>query len=227
MRVAIFSATEFEAAPLRRFLTENWTEAEPGFFQKGNAVVHLNTSGIGPVETALFLGKYLTVNDLDLAINIGIAGSLDPNLPLGSVVQVVSERFGDVGVEEADGSFTDLFDLGFWEKDAPPFSNGRLENLGAAVFGFLPKKHGLTVSKAHGSESSIQKIREKFPDAEVESMEGAAFFRACLDAGLPFLEIRAVSNLVEKRNRAAWQIGLAIDNLNAVIIELLSTFTSN
>lgn len=225
MRILICSATPFEIAPLHDFLTKNWTELEPNFFQENEVVVHLCAAGIGPVETAFFLGKYLTVNELDLVVNAGIAGSFDKKLPLGSVVQVVSERFGDIGVEEADGSFTDVFELGFLEKNELPFVDGKLENPGCAAFHFLPKKNGLTVSKVHGSEISIQKLLVKYPDAELETMEGAAFFRACLEFEQPFLAVRAVSNFVEKRNRAGWEIGLAIDNLNKVLIEILSTFT--
>jgi futalosine hydrolase len=52
-------------------------------------------------------------------------------------------------------------------------------------------------------------------------MEGAAFFYACRKEGVPGLQIRAVSNYVEKRNRDAWQIGLAVKNLNTFAVELL------
>lgn len=41
-------------------------------------------------------------------------------------------------------------------------------------------------------------------------MEGAAFFYACLSAGVPCAQVRAVSNYVERRNRAAWKLGDAI-----------------
>jgi futalosine hydrolase len=224
MRIAIFAATTFEIEPLRQFLTENWTPLEPTFFQKNDLVVQLCVSGIGPIETALFLGKYLIINELDLAINAGIAGSFDLEMKLGDVVQVAAERFGDLGVEQADGSFDDLFDLDFLQKNEPPFSNGLLKNSATEGFDFLPKKQGLTVSCVHGTDESIQKIKQKYPEIDVETMEGAAFFRACLDANLPFLEIRAISNYVEKRNRANWKIGLAIDQLNQVLVEILAVF---
>ncbi len=53
-------------------------------------------------------------------------------------------------------------------------------------------------------------------------MEGAAFFYACREAQVHYVQIRAVSNYVEKRNRDAWQIGLAIKNLNTFAAELLA-----
>ena len=74
----------------------------------------------------------------------------------------------------------------------------------------------------HGNEASIQKLSNRVC-AQIESMEGAAFFYACKQAGLPALQIRAVSNYVEKRNRDAWQIGLAVKNLNTFAVELLTS----
>jgi len=62
---------------------------------------------------------------------------------------------------------------------------------------------------------------------QLESMEGAAFFYACTQAGVPCLQIRAVSNYVEKRNRDAWQIGLAIKNLNSFAAEFLERVVRN
>jgi futalosine hydrolase len=121
-------------------------------------------------------------------------------------VHVRSERIGDLGVEEADGRFVDLFDLGLMDPNQPPFVHGALHNADAAVHAMLPAVSGLTVQKVHGNAASIAAIREKYPEVQVESMEGAAFFYACLSAGIPFLEIRSISNYVEPRNRAAWPL---------------------
>jgi futalosine hydrolase len=49
-------------------------------------------------------------------------------------------------------------------------------------------------------------------------MEGIAFFHACLHHSLDFLELRSISNYVESRNRAAWNIPLAIQNVNNLVI---------
>jgi futalosine hydrolase len=160
----------------------------------------------------------------DLSLQAGIAGAFDRSLRLADVVNVVSERFADLGVEEADGRMTDLFDLGLCEPDAPPFREGRLWNPEAhSPFEFLPKAHGLTVSKVHGAASSIAALRTRYPDAQVESMEGAAFFYACLLEGVPFLQIRAISNYVEPRNRNAWDLPGAIEELNRVLVEIVET----
>jgi futalosine hydrolase len=56
---------------------------------------------------------------------------------------------------------------------------------------------------------------------QVESMEGAAFMYACLIYGVPFAQVRAVSNIVERRNRRAWKMDEAVEGLCAAALEIL------
>jgi len=71
---------------------------------------------------------------------------------------------------------------------------------------------GITVNTVHGSERSIASVAARCAP-QVESMEGAAFMFACLMHDLPFAQVRAVSNVVERRNRSAWRVAEAIDRL--------------
>lgn len=212
MKILLLSATPFEIAPCLLWLEQH---EPPG--------IRSCIGGVGPVATAWNLAHALQAERPDLVIQAGIGGAIDRRLQIGEVVHVVSERFADLGVEEADGRFTDLFELGLLEPATPPFVAGRLNNLQPAGANFLPGVQGITVSKAHGSAASIEALRAKYPDAQLESMEGAALFYGCLLSGVSFLEIRGVSNYVEPRNREGWNLPLAIDNLNAVLIEILQT----
>ncbi len=56
--------------------------------------------------------------------------------------------------------------------------------------------------------------------ADVETMEGAAFFEACLTACVPFAEIRTISNLVGETDHGRWDIPLALQNLKIVLSSL-------
>lgn len=56
--------------------------------------------------------------------------------------------------------------------------------------------------------------------AGIESMEGAAFFEACLRHGVPFAEIRAVSNFVGETDRSRWDIPLALRQLETALTRL-------
>ena len=221
MNILLVSATPFEIRPLQEWLNAKFTAQEEGIFQKNGLTVRLLVTGIGLTATAWNLGRRLALHPPDLALNVGIAGAFDRSLQLGDVVHVTSERFGDLGVEEADGRFTDLFELALLEPTDPPFVNGLLYNPDAAQYRFLPPVRGLTVNKVHGNQASIHAIQQKYPDAQVESMEGAAFFYACLQSGIPFLQIRSISNYVEPRNRAGWQLGLAIEALNTTVVEMI------
>lgn len=221
MQILLTAATPFEVAPTLKWLEENFRLSEKGVFEKNNLSVFPLITGVGAVATAFQVGRFLAKYQPDLALNAGIAGAFDRNIQLGDVLNVVTERFGDLGVEEADARFTDMFELGLLEKNSPPFINGILHNPAAGQASFLPIAHGLTVNKVHGSASSIAAVRAKYPDAQVETMEGAAFYYACLLAPVSFLEIRGISNYVEPRNREAWNLPLAINNLNRMITGMI------
>ena len=86
----------------------------------------------------------------------------------------------------------------------------------------LKQVRGITVNTVHGNRQSIGAITERLRP-QVESMEGAAFFYACNDARLPSLQLRAISNTVEERNTANWNIPVAVENLNKHLVGLLES----
>lgn len=184
-----------------------------GFHQavKGEHVAALIT-GVGITATAYQMGRILAAHPFDLAVNIGLAGSFSKSLPPESVVEVVREEFGDLGAEDHD-QFIDIFGLGLQERNSFPFKDGFLFPLESGVnIMNISKVKGSTVHTVHGSEKSISAFTER-SDAEVESMEGAAFFYACNQAGIPSLQIRAISNFVEPRNRETWKVKEALKAL--------------
>ena len=67
--------------------------------------------------------------------------------------------------------------------------------------------------------NTVQQLDDRFrqEDYDVESMEGAAFFEACLRQGCAFAEIRAVSNVVGETDHARWDIPLALERLKAAL----------
>lgn len=222
----IVAATEFEIAPLLQWLEQQQAPDANRKFSFGDLNISVLLTGVGLPLAMFQLTRALTIARYELVINAGIAGALDQRLDLGTVVQVVSETFADLGVEEADGSFTDLFKLNLISTEAPPFQDGKMQNTFGSAYDFLPKVHGITVNKVHGSAASIEQLKRR-TNASVESMEGAAVFYNCLMYQTPFLEIRSVSNYVEPRNRDAWEIPLAIENLNQVLKDMLIGLIEN
>lgn len=221
MDILLVAATPFEVAPTLTILERDYEKHEDGSYEKSGIRVRPLITGVGMAATAWHLGRHFAQNRPDWVLNAGIAGAFDRALHLGDVVQIATDRFGDLGVEEADGRFTDFFELGLVAPDEPPFLQRLLRNPMAEQPAFLPPVQGLTVNRVHGHAPSIEAVQKKYPDVQVETMESAAFFHACLMADVPFAAIRSISNYVESRNREAWELGLAIDRLNVVIVEML------
>ncbi|MGN6639890.1 MAG: futalosine hydrolase [Mucilaginibacter sp.] len=206
MRVLLAAATEFEVKGVM-------DEIKDQHLKVATQNLQLLITGVGMVATAFALGRHLATNQYDLAINLGIAGSFDRSIALGEVVEIVEDRFSELGAED-DKAFLTIDELGFGES---------IFNASASTSDFgksLKKIKAITVNTVHGNEANIQKLTGRL-DVQLESMEGAAFFYGCKQAGVPCLQIRAVSNYVEKRNRDAWQIGMAIKNLKTFASDLL------
>ena len=209
MRVLVVAATEFEVGGLMPEVRIKNQES-----RVKNQDIEILVTGVGMVATAFALGKHLATNQYDLAINLGIAGSFDRSITLGDLVEVVEDSFSELGAED-DEEFLSIEKLGFGEANFKP--SVRLYDFGITD---IRQVSAITVNTVHGNETSIKKLSHRIKP-QLESMEGAAFFYACKQAGVPGMQIRAVSNYVEKRNRDAWMIGLAIKNLNSFAAELL------
>ena len=85
----------------------------------------------------------------------------------------------------------------------------------------MKKVKSITVNTVHGNENSIQEIVKRL-NPDVESMEGAAVFQACKEFVIPCMQIRAISNKVEKRNKSNWDMPLAIKNLNIAVENIIA-----
>ncbi|GGH10944.1 futalosine hydrolase [Mucilaginibacter phyllosphaerae] len=212
MRILFVAATEFEVESLK-FKVENQIKAPD--FKPSTLNSKLLITGVGMVATAFSLGRELANNQYDLAINLGIAGSFDRSFALGGLVEITEDTLAELGAED-DETFLPITQMGFGEsvfKATKPLADiYKTANLKQAT--------AITVNTVHGNSASIKKVQARL-GAQIESMEGAAFFYACREAGVPCMQIRAVSNYVEKRNRDAWQIGLAVKNLNTFAGELV------
>lgn len=224
MKILIVSATEFEILPLLDYLKANFKQQENRFFSK-EVDIHILITGVGTVHTTFALATFLAQQKVDVAINFGIAGALNTDLKIGDVLQVVNDRFADVGVEEANGSFTDLFEMDLLGWNEAPYINGKLY-MPNTESQFLSTVSAITVNKVHGTAESIKKIKTKY-QADTESMEGAAFFYCCLQHQINCLQIRSISNYVEPRNKDNWNISLAINNLNKVAINMIEELSAS
>lgn len=218
MNLLLVAATEFEIAPFKDYLIQQYKQIDAHrFFNEKNHVEILIT-GIGMVATTFQLTQRLTEKKYDLVLQAGIAGSYDASLVLGEVVAVEADIFGDLGAED-HYDFLDVFDLDFEEKNTFPFQQKRLVNpMNNMPLDYnLKKVSALTVNSVSGAAFTIEKRRKKY-NCQLESMEGVAFHYVCLVKNCPFLQVRSVSNYVEPRDKSKWKIKEAIENLNRWLV---------
>jgi futalosine hydrolase len=223
MRLLVVSATEVEIAPLLAHLPPA-AEAGPRFRPSTYRTHRIDVliSGAGMVATAAWCSRVLSTDSYDLALNLGVCGSFDARLAPGDVVHVTSDRLAELGAED-DTRFLTVHDLRLVGEDEFPFKGGLLVNGDPPVndaLRRLPAASAITVNTVHGAEPSIAAVVARF-NPQIESMEGAAFMYACLIHGVRFAQIRAVSNVVERRNRDAWKLPEAIHNLCATALKIL------
>ena len=139
---------------------------------------------------------------------MGIAGSFNLEIKIGVVVEVVEDVFSEIGFEDGD-----IFS---------EFTNFEIKNT-FVVEGRtnLKKVKGITVNTVHGNQNSIDEIVSRV-NPDIESMEGASVFMVCNSFNVPCIQIRSISNKVEKRNTENWNLTLAIENLNSTVKQIIS-----
>ena len=64
--------------------------------------------------------------------------------------------------------------------------------------------------------------RDAHHELRVEAMEGFAVLRACALAGVPAIEVRAISNELSEGDRARWRIGRALEAISDALPRLLA-----
>lgn len=211
MNILIVAATFAEIQPFLSSIGLNGIP-EKGF-SVGKHQLNVVITGVGMVATAYALGKELIANNYDLAVNIGVAGSFSKRIQIGELIEINSDVFSELGAED-DDEFITLDELELGEVLFSGTSDVRFSTN-------LKKANAITVNKVHGNEETIVEVKEMF-NPIVESMEGAAFFYACEEATIPGVQVRAISNYVERRNKATWNIPLAVKNLNTWLNKYLN-----
>lgn len=223
-KLLVAAATSFELVPFMDFLNTEARKKSFFVYEYNGMSIYPLVTGVGPTFTAFALSRFTDIKSIDFTINLGIAGAYSHETNLGDTFQVDRDCFGDLGVEENDGSFSDVFDLELMKPADFPFSQKWMINdTKRKMESTLPNASCLTVNCVSGTNDTIQKRRDKYK-ADLESMEGAAFAYACKMMQMDYLQLRSVSNHVEVRNKANWNIDLAIQNVNTELINLIKSY---
>ncbi len=206
----LIAATPFELDPAVQAL-------------RGQPDVDFLLSGIGPVDAAFSLTRYLCRNsDIQGVINFGIAGAYYGNgCGMLDLCVAQTESLADLGICFADRieffaesvlKINQVFDL--------------RNRLFAQIQSILAKekisvRYGgfVTVSCASGTAKRGEYLHTTH-QAICENMEGAALARVCEGMGVDFFELRCVSNMVEDRDQAKWKLPEACEKAARAAAEL-------
>lgn len=184
------------------------TKTEAQFFDHPAAEVAF--CGVGLTAAACATTRLIHERRPDVLILAGIAG-VYPGSPLkiGDTVLVASEREADLGFFTHTG-FRHLSKLDL---------DMEFEVNTVLLCPHLPDNPPLPLAHSNSMNAAIAPFVET-DGVDVENMEGAAFFHACLQAGQHFYEVRSVSNEV-KLEHEDWDFETSIRNLTEGVNKLI------
>ncbi len=192
----ITAATEMEMQPVRQLLTD---------YRGWQPLI----TGVGLLETAVVLGNCLAGGPgaaVLKVINFGVAGAYqESGLNMLDIALAEVEIVADMGVCLGDDiqPLNGIEVNNYMEMDKV-FLQSAAEALRRAAIIFHQGPFA-TVNSVSGTAGRGAALRRRWR-LICENMEGAATARVCKDFGIPCLELRAVSNMVEDRDTSRWRL---------------------
>jgi futalosine hydrolase len=190
-------------------------EAERAAVLAGSAAHDVLVGGVGAAASAAATARALALAEAAgrpyaAVVSAGIGGGFAGRVDVGDLVLADRCVAADLGADSPDG-FLPLDTLGFGTATLdtdPALLAGWRAAWPDAFVGTI-----LTVNTVTGTAESTQKLTARYPDAVAEAMEGFGAATAAAQAGVPFAEVRTISNLVGPRDRGSWRIGAALKTL--------------
>ena len=194
--------------------------------------VLLVEGGVGQVNTASALTLALARHEPDIVLQFGVGGAyVRSGLAVGDLAIATEECYGDTGVLTT-GGWIDLGEMGF--PVLPVRTDDHGNTLRQALYNRIPldstRVDGtrqylaselnvegshktvagpfVTVAQCSGIQAAGDTLAGRFGGI-CENMEGAAAAHVSAAYGVPFVEVRAISNLVVDRDLSQWDLPLA------------------
>lgn len=208
--ILLVAATEMEALPL--------VGKEAGLPHE------LFVAGVGPVETAVRLTRRLCEarEGVSLVLNFGVAGAYaGSGAGLLDICLAEREVLGDFGICYEDG--VESFEGQLAGRSAFPLDPRYL----AQAREILERQNCLGKQGVFITVNGISATAKRGDRLHAahkglcENMEGGAVARVCAEFGVPCLELRCVSNMVEDRNPANWQLDAAVQKCGQAVFLLV------
>lgn len=159
---------------------------------------HTLICGVGPVESAARTATALAMLQPMAVLHVGIAGARrGSGLSTGSIVIGSASRYADLEVS----------------RNLAPHEIYPSADLVLAAARAIPSAVKLPIATSGRVGSSTE--------YQVEAMEGFAVLRAAGIAGIPAVEVRAISNEIEEEDRSRWQFEQAFAAITRVTPRLV------
>jgi len=213
MKVGIIGAMEQEVTLLRDKIENRKTLSVAGCeiytgILNGTDVALLK-SGIGKTSVALGTTLLLQLCQPDVIINTGSAGGLAPSLKVGDIVVSDEVRYHDA----------DVTAFGY----APGQMAGCPESFTADAALIAAAEQSITALDLHavrglvvsgdafinGAEP-LARIRNTFPQAVAVEMEATAIGHVCHQFGVPFVVVRAISDVADQESHLSFDEFLSV-----------------
>jgi len=204
----------------------------------GHDILMLNT-GIGKVNAAHSATCLIENYPVKGLINMGVGGAYpESGLKIGDIAIASKEIYGDEGVITSKG-WESLKKIGI-----PLVSHGKKKYFNEFLldkkllkkgkdrippnpplkkggWGDFQIKSGpfVTVSSTTGTQKRAAELRKRF-HAVCENMEGAAIAQVCAIYKIPMLEIRGISNIAGERDKRKWNLDLASENCQELVLQM-------
>ncbi len=224
--LAVVAATDRElSAFFSAPRATNW--GEEGKINWGKGAFLFLSTGVGVINAASALSAFLCRYSVNGVLHVGVGGSYDPKrLPLGSLCVAEREVLPEFGVfysgrivnsglgfPQAQVGERDIFETLYLSPEL------QAENMQLLLPGKAHREIFLTVSGVSGNRSRALEL-EKTYSAGVENMEGFALALVAGKAGIPFLQIRSISNAAGSRERKDWDFSAAFSSLGELAEQL-------
>ena len=245
-RIGLISATEKESRAILKTLRriKGKSLALPVYQGKiGKTNIIYIISGIGKTNAAYAATLLIEKFSPSAVINFGIGGAYpSANLRAGDIAIADNEIYGDEGLWLKDGFHkADEIGIPLLKKGRNKYFNEFSTNkkLFKKAVNILRITHYasritiktgtfVTVSTVTGTDKRARELEKRFSASSAsgggaicENMEGAAVAHVCAMYGIPMLEIRGISNIVEDRDRSKWDIKTAAENCQKAVFVLL------
>ncbi|WP_336287247.1 5'-methylthioadenosine/S-adenosylhomocysteine nucleosidase [Cronobacter dublinensis] len=227
MKAGIIGAMEEEVTLLRDKIDNRQTLNIAGceiYTGTLNGVdVALLKSGIGKVSAAMGATLLLEHCKPDVVINTGSAGGLAPSLKVGDIVVSDEVRYHDADVT--------AFGYEYGQMAGCPAAFKADDKLIAAAQATIEQLNlhavcGLVVSGDAFINGSVNlaKIRHNFPQAIAVEMEATAIGHVCHNFGVPFVVVRAISDVADQQSHLSFEEFLAVAaKQSSLMVETLLT----